>query len=109
MTLLALKENEIYLHDKTLWQPVIGVMFPYDWSEMFLRKLTLSGLWCLYRKEELIFKPLLPTARRMASNIEIARLKPPNILIQETNDNQKEQLIQMFERVRDKTLENKLW
>ena len=66
---------------------------------MFLRKLTLSGLWCLYRKEELIFKPPLPTAMRMASNIGIARLKPPNILIQETNDNKKEQLIQMFERV----------
>ena len=64
---------------------------------MFLRKLTQSGLWCLYRKEEPIFKPPGPTARKMSSNI--ARLKPPNILIQEPCDNKKEHLIQMFERV----------
>ena len=69
---------------------------------MFLRKLSLSGLWCLYRREELIFKPLPPSiASRMSSNIGTgpARLKPPNILIQESSDKKKEHLIQMFERV----------
>ena len=69
---------------------------------MFLQKLSLSGLWCLYRREKLIFKPLAPSiATRMSSSIGTGptRLKPPNIIIQESSDKKKEYLIQMFERV----------
>ena len=64
---------------------------------MFLRKLTLSGLWCLYRSEELIFNTLM--ARKMSSKIGTASRKPPNILIQEDDNQQKAQrLIERFER-----------
>ena len=61
--------------------------------------LTLLNASLVIFREELIFKPLPPSiARRMSSNIG-TRLKPPNILIQESSDNKKEYLIQMFERV----------